>query len=1485
MTGLSLLAVAAHLVFPVPGHADWPQTLHVRQFDLLQSEPQSFAYSCRAKGALADPATPPSHSNFGVEICVRYMDGSKAKWTGPKTRLRTDAPDWQDLSAVFHPPRAVSNVTFYCRLARKGEAWFDGVSVEELPRDVPHGACSVREADGLVTLENDFLRFAVEPAKGGAGLSLVTKADGVEWSSRDPLYRFCLDRFRTGGRTANRTYQPRIVRDTAGEVSLALALTGPQGYGFIQVEKTFTLRRDSSALEVGYAWRNLPEAMGEAVVEPWFKLSLMPGGVSDQRLFLPTAHGVVGFGPTGGDTYPKDVTSGWIAAGDGRGRTLAVEFDYAHFASSYLWLGGVDRLAAEWCFQPVAIPAGGTFATALDVFPAAGLGRPDGVENGIAAEFASSNGCVAVRFAAARTYVLSGSVAVRRSGRTETAHRVLKLRPGVTETWVTPLATEGMDHVRVSLADEGAIVFEAERAKDPAYVYPPRKEKAKPAELKPFSLELSGELTTPHVPWFRPSAGGRVKALFICDLRQQREIVELAERMDLDARTIRICEHSDVMAWGMIERYNAFTYTDANVSLADRLREGGYDAVVLSGRLWKHVDEPNRAKIRQLLSGGAGLVVVNDAQLLADEGYRPDTSVDLVRGVPRELLPFGAERVSAFGRGTSRAVLCRFDAKGGLTPFVPYDVAEPRFRYADYALGVFARALRWAAKREVARPADAREDVSWEDVEPGFRIRRSVVRDAAGRAHDFSCAVERAPKPAKIVAFDVADAVDGIVKGEARASGGQVRVELRDGYGRLVATADGGTFALPVDGALTTGLRATATVRLDGKVADEAVREVRTDRAPPEPDFAFSVGESAHRGGVKRYLLPLRYAQFRAGGANQLRFWWCEDAKVHLPFLRYGFGLDFPIAFDARLYGNTFATKFGEPYAKTKDRAYLCRRPCYHDPDFWTSTVARVERAIDRLAANRAVSYDCGDENSLTLWSTPFDFCFGEHTLRAFREWLKGEYADLCTLNAAWGTAFASWDAVTPDTTPEARERARRTGRRAYGAWADHRRFMELTYAGYFAMVKDVMRRKCPGLPLDMSGTQQPDGWTGMDMWLIGQSIDIPAAYDVNNVAEIVRSFGRPLVKPWYGYGSSGLPMRRRVWYDAFRFPRYGVSFYTSINFLQPDFTLPVPVKDLNEELADLRDGGARLLRTVEPECEALVHYSQASIHAAQIEERYADFLASRERWCRTLDACGVGYRFVAYAQIEQGELRRTSAKTLVLPMSAALSAREAEEIRAFAVRGGRVVGEPVAGTMDEHCRTRETNPLAGIVSPEHGFGPAATDGVRLFRYRLREGTDKARFFGFVRELDVRPAVAEREVRLDEPAWVYDLRKKTCLGRRSAFKTSLAAGGATFFAALPYEVKGLSATVEEPQRPGGEVVVRLKLSVAGGEAAYHPVKVEVTDATGRRRDEYAGLADVVRGEGTYRFRTALDDPKGPWRIRATDFISGKQVWRSVGAGR
>jgi hypothetical protein len=58
-------------------------------------------------------------------------------------------------------------------------------------------------------------------------------------------------------------------------------------------------------------------------------------------------------------------------------------------------------------------------------------------------------------------------------------------------------------------------------------------------------------------------------------------------------------------------------------------------------------------------------------------------------------------------------------------------------------------------------------------------------------------------------------------------------------------------------------------------------------------------------------------------------------------------------------------------------------------------------------------------------------------------------------------------------------------------------------------------------------------------------------------------------------------------------------------------------------------------------------------------------------------------------------------------------------------------------------------------------------------------------------------------------------------------------------------------------------------------------KVQVLDAAGREVAYYGRSEDVVNARGTFRFRTALNDPPGLWKVVVTDVISGRSAIAEV----
>ena len=95
--------------------------------------------------------------------------------------------------------------------------------------------------------------------------------------------------------------------------------------------------------------------------------------------------------------------------------------------------------------------------------------------------------------------------------------------------------------------------------------------------------------------------------------------------------------------------------------------------------------------------------------------------------------------------------------------------------------------------------------------------------------------------------------------------------------------------------------------------------------------------------------------------------------------------------------------------------------------------------------------YFVGDEGSLTSYGDPVDFDWSPPALDDFRNWLKDEYGTLDALNIEWKTNFKDWNEVVPFTTEEAQKSGN------FAPWADHRTFMEITFARAYQTVRDAV--------------------------------------------------------------------------------------------------------------------------------------------------------------------------------------------------------------------------------------------------------------------------------------------------------------------------------------------------------------------------------------------------------------------------------------------
>ena len=146
-----------------------------------------------------------------------------------------------------------------------------------------------------------------------------------------------------------------------------------------------------------------------------------------------------------------------------------------------------------------------------------------------------------------------------------------------------------------------------------------------------------------------------------------------------------------------------------------------------------------------------------------------------------------------------------------------------------------------------------------------------------------------------------------------------------------------------------------------------------------------------------------------------------------------------------------------ELYKRTGDKKFLVRSPSLDDPEV-LRTLAEVVRhgraQQGRLQHGLLLRRRRGLAHLVrrSRWTS----ASAPTPSPASGSGCKAQYGSLEALNRAWHAAFANWDAVMPSTTDE----ARKTG--VFPPWADHRTYMETSFAHAYQVVRDAVVKGDP---------------------------------------------------------------------------------------------------------------------------------------------------------------------------------------------------------------------------------------------------------------------------------------------------------------------------------------------------------------------------------------------------------------------------------------
>lgn len=614
----------------------------------------------------------------------------------------------------------------------------------------------------------------------------------------------------------------------------------------------------------------------------------------------------------------------------------------------------------------------------------------------------------------------------------------------------------------------------------------------------------------------------------------------------------------------------------------------------------------------------------------------------------------------------------------------------------------------------------------------GLHVVEMIFRDPAGASVAWGAAALNVPSTLSLSApvadkraylpGDTIQATVTLTPAQgAPAAQARVAFTLTDALGRLLDRSEQ-TVALQGETRATAPLKFTdplvttavirVEVRLDDRLAAVAASEVITfpprfvarDWGQDWPLAVWGVGSGSYGAGGRRYLanafsrrlkdLGVTITSAAAPNLTDVQF---ED-QVRLGFQIMPLGAAFGYINDTKPGKGrpTFAQQL-EAYNKTHDRKYLERPVCLNDPKDLDPLAEKLSKLGKYAAWLLPVGYNLGDEMSVTDHVAPFDYDFSPVALKAFRDWLRTRYASLADLNARWKTDFKSWDDVMPMTARDV------NGRGNYAPWADHREFMDLTFANFFRWVRDQLRREDPGARVGLSGSQSAEAYGGYEWPVLAQALGFAQTYIHGDTIIMHRSFCSAIpCSTWLGYGAFGPGLRATLWSLLFN-GNQGNSYWATEMIFYPDLAYGRTAADMAPIVREFQSGIARLLKAAPRAGLIGMHYSHPSVRAAFISGAAGRLSGARSGWAQVASDLGFQCEMLSAPQIEAGELRKRAYPAFILPHSTALSDKEAAEFRRYVEDGGLLIADGKIGLLDEHCASRAQgalDDLFGVARP-----------------------------------------------------------------------------------------------------------------------------------------------------------------------------------------
>jgi hypothetical protein len=824
---------------------------------------------------------------------------------------------------------------------------------------------------------------------------------------------------------------------------------------------------------------------------------------------------------------------------------------------------------------------------------------------------------------------------------------------------------------------------------------------------------------TPVAWQVKPLPGGALKVFAIPSISYGRELVELAQRIDMTYGVVTWDRNWDQNTWGMGDHYgqrgHRFDFKDVQNYLSMELAgPNQYDVYVIRTPVgWKWFPKTAREALLQRVKDGAGLVLVQpfvgdetfDASdlwsisalvncktdtmeepgghmqvptegLIAGQSWKAaDPEHYIVKDLPMDLLPFKAMSYQQYEAAPEAAVLVQSEQNDPIVAVRPfgkgrvvtlayraYDMtpqidqpggSPPPVDYAyweiEYAL--VARCVLWAAGREapVNLPEEFLRQARAQKENPiQIQLRETV----------------EAGTPLNVAAMFTRDRYDWSFES----------YELQDTHNRIIERIETNrsSVTLPTERVSTFAAKVivTAADRKGNRISKVAPVVLRPPTAAWN-DYEVIMWPNDRL----PWQRPLLYEQMRQWGCTATLDPQWSNQQLMRERLLNGLRIVPHGVRRQMLQQNPDAfAKQKQQYELTKDKKHLERFMNISDPRTRETERATLWSIMAHLSQVRPLAYCIGEEDSITSYRAELDLCFAPATLKKFGAFLQEKYGeDLDALNARWGTEFKSWGTVMPMTSDEAKAHGN------FAPWAEHRTFMDNEWADINLFYRRILERTDnPKILMGTSGTQVPTPHDGQDWYKLMPAFNWLSSYTYGHQDEMHIDFaeGKPYITAATGYGISADRARYQLWTRLFHGNAGAIVFWW-IAIQNPDLSLCKAGQDLGAVMGEIKSGVGRLVFEADRQHDPIaVHYSIPSMQAGWITTGdMKAYETALDAWWVALQELGYQPVFVSSQQIEQGRLEKDGFKALVMPRSVAISAKEKEQIDAFAKAGNAILG------------------------------------------------------------------------------------------------------------------------------------------------------------------------------------------------------------------